>query len=80
MDTISRDTGEQLTKTLGEAAVRIWSSLPQEVQHQLFEEAVNGGGETIRTHLAVFLHEKHPRTSDPLGHKREMIEPDSKGG
>jgi hypothetical protein len=26
------------------------------------------------------LHEKHPRTSDPLGKPREMLEPDSLGG
>jgi hypothetical protein len=26
------------------------------------------------------LHEKHPRTSDPLGDPREMTEPDSLGG
>jgi hypothetical protein len=35
---------------------------------------------SIRPQLAVFLHEKHPRTSDPLGKPREMMEPDSLGG
>src|SRR5258708_37530912 len=29
--------------------------------------------------LAVFLHDKHPRTSGPLGKPREMMEPDSTG-
>jgi hypothetical protein len=80
MDTISRDTADQLTRALGEAIVRMWSNLPQEVQHRLFEEAIASKGETIRSQLAVFLHEKHRRTSDPLGKPREMIEPDSLGG
>jgi hypothetical protein len=60
--------------------VRMWSNLPQDVQHRLFEEAIASKGETIRSQLAVFLHEKHRRTSDPLGKPREMIEPDSLGG
>ena len=65
---------------LGEAVVRIWSNLPQDVQHHLFEEAITSQSETIRPQLAVFLHDKHERTSDPLGKPREMIEPDSLGG
>jgi hypothetical protein len=28
----------------------------------------------------MFLHEKHSRTSDPLGNPRQMTEPDSLGG
>jgi hypothetical protein len=80
MDTISRDTADQLTMALGEAVVRIWSNLPQDVQHDLFEEALTSKGDTVRSQLAVFLHDMHPRTSDPLGKPREMIEPDSLGG
>ena len=34
----------------------------------------------LRSQLAVFLHDKHTRTSDPLGNPREMKEPDSLGG
>jgi hypothetical protein len=45
-----------------------------------FQEAVTSHGETIRLPLAVFLHDKHPRTSGPLGNPREMTEPDSLGG
>jgi hypothetical protein len=67
-------------RALGQAVVRIWSSLPQHVQNHLFEEAVTARGETIRTQLAVFLHENHPRTADPFGKPREMTEPDSLGG
>ena len=71
---------EQLTRALGEAVIRIWSNLPQDVQNRLFQEAVTSHGESIRPQLAIFLHDKHPRTSDPLGNSREMTEPDSLGG
>jgi hypothetical protein len=80
MDPIPGETAEQLTRALGEAVVRIWSNLPQAVQIHLFQEAVTSQGEAIRPQLAVFLHDKHPRTSDPLGKPREMTEPDSLGG
>ena len=71
---------DQLTRALGEAVIRIWSNLPQEVQDHLFQEAVASQGEAIRSQLAFFLHDKHSRTSDPLGNPREMTEPDSHGG
>jgi hypothetical protein len=80
MGPIPSVTADQLTRALGEAVVRIWSSLPQDVQNHLFQEAVTSRGESIRSQLAVFLHDKHPRTSDPLGKPREMMEPDSLGG
>jgi len=80
MDPITSVTAEQLTRALGEAVIRIWSNLPQDVQNHLFQEAVTSQGESIRPQLAVFLHDKHPRTLDPLGKPREMIEPDSLGG
>jgi hypothetical protein len=44
------------------------------------QEAVTSQGESIRSQLAVFLHDKHPGTFDPLGKPREMTEPDSLGG
>ena len=69
---------DQLTRALGEAVIRSWSNLPQEVQDHLFKEAVASQGES--TQLAVFLHDKHTRTADPLGDPREMKEPDSLGG
>jgi hypothetical protein len=73
-------TVNELTRALGEAVIRIWSNLPQDVQLHLFQEAVTSHGESIRLPLAVFLHDKHPRTSGPLGNPREMTEPDSLGG
>jgi len=56
---------EQLTRALGEAVIRIWSDLPQDVQDRLFKEAVASQGESIRSQLAVFLHDKHERTWIP---------------
>jgi hypothetical protein len=72
MDPIPSVTADQLTRALGEAVVRIWSNLPQDVQNHLFQAAVTSQGESIRPKLAVFLHDKHPRTSDPLGKPREI--------
>jgi hypothetical protein len=80
VDPIPSVTAGQLTHALGEAVIRIWSNLPQEVQNHLFQEAVTSQGESIRSQLAVFLHDTHSRTSDPLGNPRETTEPDSLGG
>ena len=35
---------DQLTRALGEAVIRIWSDLPQEVQDHLFKGAVASRG------------------------------------
>ena len=80
MPPIDPTTRDQITRALGEAVVRIWSNLPQDVQNHLFREAATSQGESIRSQLAVFLHEKHSRTPDPLGNPRQMTEPDSLGG
>jgi hypothetical protein len=80
MNPIPSPNADQLTRALGEAVVRMWSKLPQEVQNHLFQEAVTSQGESIRSQLAVFLHDKHPRTADPLGKPHEPMEPDSLGG
>ncbi len=48
---------------LGAAVVEVWSGLPQEIQEQLFEQAVSAGhGEALRTELAKYLHDHHART------------------
>jgi hypothetical protein len=49
----SAGNAEQLTRALGEAVIRIWSDLPQDVQDRLFKEAVASRGESIRSQLAV---------------------------
>ena len=80
MDSVPSDIADMLTRALGDAIVRIWGDLPQDVQEHLFEETVAALGENLREQLAVFLHEKHPRTANPLGKPRETPEPDSPGG
>jgi hypothetical protein len=64
----SRDeTPERYFLVLGAAAADLWSNLPQELQHTLFERAVVLGhkgerDESLREQLAKFLHDHHART------------------
>jgi hypothetical protein len=78
-DLLPAEIREQNIRVLGEGVARVWSKLPQELQHDLFEEAVASHGEAVRQQLAVFLHHEHPRTSDSIK-IRAMPEPDSLGG
>ena len=76
---LSADAADRLCRALGQAATRSWSSLPQEIQHKLFEAAVMSQGEVIRQELAVYLHGKHDRTI--IGAQLSTVpEPDSLGG
>ena len=79
MGVILHQTSEQLSRALGEAVVKLWSHLPQEVQHNLFEEVATLRGAAIRPQLAVFLHDNHLRTRASI-EARAMLEPDSLGG
>ena len=79
MDELSTETKEHVFRALGEAVVAIWSRLPQDIQHDLFEGAVTSQGESMRQQIAVFLHAKHSRTSDAVK-SSAMPEPDSLGG
>jgi hypothetical protein len=52
---------------LGAASADLWSELPQELQHSLFERAIVLGhqgepDESLREQLAKFLHDHHART------------------
>ncbi len=52
---------------LGAAAAELWSKLPPDWQHTLFERAVVLGhrterDESLREQLAKFLHDHHART------------------
>jgi hypothetical protein len=52
---------------LGAASADLWSELPQELQHRLFERAIVLGhqgepDESLREQLAKFLHDHHVRT------------------
>jgi hypothetical protein len=49
---------------LGKAALQLWPELPREVQEKLFETAVPLDP-LIRNRLAIFLHNRHPRTAHP---------------
>ena len=64
MAVIALEPSEQLSRALGEAVVRIWGRLPPNLQNRLFEEAVTSQDEKMRPRLAVYLHEKHPRTCE----------------
>jgi hypothetical protein len=79
MDELSNEAKEKVFHALGESVVKIWSRLPQDIQHHLFEGAVGSQGESSRQQIAVFLHGRHPRTADSLKAKA-MPEPDSLGG
>ena len=62
------DSPERFAQVLGEAAIALWSELPQERQQQLFERAVRLGhkterDESLREQLAAFLHNHHERTA-----------------
>ena len=68
MDQLPIGIQEQVFRGLGEAVVKIWSRLPQDVQHDLFEGAVASQGKSKRQQLAVFLHGQHSRTPMPSNH------------
>jgi hypothetical protein len=59
---------ESFAAALGRATLDLWSTLPQEVQQNLFEQAVVRGhqserDESLREQLAQFLHDHHERTA-----------------
>ena len=53
---------DELLTALGEAVAASWGNLPAEVQQALFEAAKGSAGEGSREKLAIYLHERHPRT------------------
>jgi hypothetical protein len=75
----SHETSELLSRALGEAVVKMWGHLPNTLQSRLFQEAVTARDIDMRPQLAVFLHEKHPRTA-AARKARAILEPDSLGG
>jgi hypothetical protein len=58
------DAASEFERSLGHAALLLWPELPREVQEKLFETAVPLDP-LIRNRLAIFLHERHPRTAHP---------------
>jgi hypothetical protein len=79
MATIALEASDQFARALGDAVVRIWGRLPAGLQNRLFEEAVSSHDEKIRPDLAIYLHDRHPRTCAAV-RARAMLEPDSLGG
>ena len=73
-------TPDALVSALGRAVAAVWGELPIDAQHDLFEAAVRSAGEAARGELAVFLHQRHPRTVGSERPEREVPEPDSLGG
>ena len=60
------ESNERFHIALGMAAAKLWSNLPQPLQQELFDAAISFRGEALRQPLAVFLHERHERTTDAL--------------
>jgi hypothetical protein len=54
---------ERFALLLGHAALNVWADLPREPQERLFAAAVDDG--IIANSLAVFLHDRHPKTTHP---------------
>jgi hypothetical protein len=61
-DSMSDDP--QFMQAIGHAALGIWSDLPRDLQERLFEDAV-GDDAVLRRRLALYLHNRHPRTAHP---------------
>jgi len=66
-DHVVNDIAGRYFLILGAAAADLWSELPQELQHRLFERAIVLGhqgepDESLREQLAKFLHDHHTRT------------------
>jgi hypothetical protein len=57
-------TVSEFERLLGNAALRLWPDLPRDVQEKLFETAVPLDP-AIRNRLAIFLHDRHPKTAHP---------------
>jgi len=49
---------------IGQTCLDLWSRFPRDVQEMIFETALEGKDD-LRHELAVFLHERHPRTAHP---------------
>ncbi len=58
------DTESTFIQLIGRAALQLWPDLPRDIQEALFEAAAPND-ERVRHDLAVFLHERHPRTAHP---------------
>ena len=58
------ETAIEFDRLLGQAALRLWPDLPRDIQEKLFETAVPLDP-VVRNRLAIFLHDRHPKTAHP---------------
>lgn len=57
------DEENRFAAMLGHAALKVWPDLSRDTQERLFAAAVDDG--TTANSLAVFLHDRHPKTAHP---------------
>jgi hypothetical protein len=57
------DEESRFAALLGHAALNVWPDLPRDAQECLFAAAVGDG--TTANSLAIFLHDRHPKTAHP---------------
>lgn len=58
-------TAIDVQRLLGQAAFKLWSELPRDIQELLFETAAPPIEDPVRTEIATILHDHHPRTLHP---------------
>jgi hypothetical protein len=61
---MKNNSTHEFERLLGRSALALWPHLPRGVQENLFETAV-GDDDIVRSHLASYLHDHHPRTAHP---------------
>lgn len=54
----------RFTHAIGHATLELWPDLPRNVQERIFEYAATLD-DNLRHALAVYLHDRHPRTGHP---------------
>jgi hypothetical protein len=54
----------RFAQALGHSALDLWPDPPREIQERIFERAA-GADEALRHELALYLHDRHPRTAHP---------------
>jgi len=60
---MTSNVDEKCEALIGRTALALWFRFPRDVQEMLFETAVEGNDD-LRHRLAIFLHDRHPRTAD----------------
>ncbi len=61
---MKNNSSHEFERLFGRAALALWPDLPRDVQENLFETAA-AGDDIVRSYLASYLHDHHPRTAHP---------------